>query len=296
MPGAPKISVVMPSYGKAQFIGEAIRSVLDQTFTDIEILVVDDKSIDGSLKIALDLSAIDQRVRVIAKPTRSGVSSSINLGIKNAQGDALAFIGADDIYSPDKLEKQWEVMKYESTPTVVDCERWKIDADGNVIPKTRPTTNYPRSGWIFGDLLVRGYGQVASLLVPRACLDKVGLFDESLKWSEDYDLELRLARDYPFAFVPDKLYGYRVYPGNMSKSIDRRTRLTVQCKVLEKYFRESGDLLNRDQRARAEGELLRFYWETGQRAKLLGRALRSANGTKFLARYTLRKVVQPLKK
>jgi glycosyltransferase involved in cell wall biosynthesis len=284
MPAPPKISVVMPSYGKAAFVSEAIESVLGQTFADIELIVVDDRSIDGSLPIALKFSAADKRARVIAKPVRTGVSSAMNTGIRSALGEAIAFIGADDIYAPVKLEKQWESLIRESDTTVIDCDRWKLDAEGNAIPKARSST-FPRNGWIFGDLLARGFGQIASLLVPRVCFDKVGLFDESLKWSEDYDLELRLARAYRFSYIPEKLYGYRVYQGNTSQSIGRTYRLSIQCGVVEKYLRESGDLLSHDQRARAEAELLRFYWETGQRGKLLNHAVRSASGIRFVVRH-----------
>jgi glycosyltransferase involved in cell wall biosynthesis len=283
----------MPSYGKAEFIGKAIGSVLCQTFTGIELLIVDDKSIDGSLDIALGYSTRDKRVRVITKPSNTGVSSSWNIGIKNARGEAIAFLGADDLYAPDKLEKQWERLTREPVPTVIDCDRWKLDEAGNVIPKTRFST-YQRNGWIFGDLLARGFGQIASLLVPRSCFDKVGVFNESLRWSEDYDLELRLARAYPFAYIPEKLYGYRVYSGNMSKTIDRTTRLKVQCAILEQYLGESGGSLTQEQRGKADGELLRFYWETGQRKKLVKRAVRSARGIKLVARYAARAMAKSL--
>jgi glycosyltransferase involved in cell wall biosynthesis len=294
MVDAPKISVIMPSYGKADFIGEAIESVLGQTLGDLELIVVDDCSVDGSRGIAEAFTQRDRRVRLITKPMRTGVSSSINIGIRTSRGEAVSFIGSDDVYSPVNLEKLWTRMKAEPVTTVVYSDRWKLDADGNLVPRTRPSHSY-ESGWIFGDLLARGFGHITTTLIPRVCFEKVGVFDESLKWAEDYELALRLARDYPFAFIPEKLYGYRVYPGNMRNTIDRIARLKIQSGILEKYVGQRGALLSREQRRMAEGELLRFYWETGQRSKAFSRGLRSASGIRSIVRYSRRSLLRGIR-
>jgi len=222
----PKISVVMPSYGKADFIGEAIESVLGQTFDDLELIVVDDCSADGSLGIAEAYAKRDPRVRVILKPSRTGVSNAKNVGIKSAQGEAITILDADDVYSPDNLQKLWARMKLETVPTIVYSDHRKIDAEGNVLLRTKPP-HACTIGWIIGDLLTRGFGHVTTTLIPMVCFDKVGLFDESLKWSEDYDLALRFAREFPFTFVPEQLYGHRVYPGNMRNAIARNARFNA---------------------------------------------------------------------
>ena len=291
MQGVPKISVVMTSYGKAQFIGEAIESVLGQTLADFELVIVDDCSIDGSREIAEEYARRDRRIRVIPNPVRIGFSRSTNVGIRNARGDAVEFIDADDLYSPQNLEKLFGRMKLEPVPTVVYGDRWRMDPNGKVI--SRRSHDDP-TGWIFGVLLARGFGHITAALIPKECFAKVGLYDESLTWAVDYDFALRLTREFPFAYVNEQLYGYRVYPESMTRSTSRMARLRTQSKIVEKYLRESPRLLSNKQRAKAEAELLRFYWITGQRANFVSRGMRTSLGIGIIVRTSGRALLNRL--
>jgi len=291
--GTPRVSVVMTSYGKSRFIGEAIESVLGQTYAEFELVIVDDCSVDGSRKIAEDYARTDERIRIIPNPVRIGFSRSTNVGIRNARGDAVAFIDADDLYSPPNLEKLLRRMEAEPAPTVVYSDRWKVDPDGNVISRKGRGHDY-RSGRVFGDLLATGFGHITAALIPKECFTKVGLYDESMTWAVDYDFALRLAREFPFAYVPEQLYGYRVYSESMSGSTDRMARLRIQGKIIEKYLRESPELLSNEQLDHAEAELLRIYWITGQRAKLVSRGVRSLVGIGFIVRYSGRSLLKRL--
>jgi glycosyltransferase involved in cell wall biosynthesis len=290
----PSISVIMPNFNEGEFLGNAIESVLGQTKTDLELVVVDGHSTDDSVKIAREYAAKDGRVRVFAEETRKGVSASRNRGIREAKGEAIAFLDSDDLYAPAKLEKQWAILKAYSEPVAVYCDRWKLDNAGTTLP---PGTLQRRagSGMLFGEFITRAFGHIHTTLVPRECIDRVGLFDESLSWAEDYDLLLRLARVYRFEYVDQKLYGYRKHPGNTQKIMDRHSRLRSQAIVLERNFREGKSLLNDDQRVQVVKELLRLYSETGQRGKLLKLGLRSPSGVRVVARNAGRATLRPLR-
>ncbi|MDA4127882.1 MAG: glycosyltransferase [Thaumarchaeota archaeon] len=295
MANKPRVTVIMPNFNESEFLGKAIESVIGQTMTDLELIIVDGHSTDDSVKIARSYAEGDARVRVIAVEARKGVSASRNIGIREAKGEAIAFLDSDDLYSRDKLEKQWAILRAQSDPVVVYCDRWKLDIDGKTIP---PGSLQRRagSGMIFGDFITRAFGHIHTVLVPRECLGRVGLFDESLSWAEDYDLLLRLARAYRFEYVDEKLYGYRKHPGNTQNVLDRRSRLLSQAAVLERHFREGSSLLRDDQRSQVVKELLRLYSETGQREKQLKLGLKSSSGMKIVARNAARATLGPFRR
>ena len=166
----------------------------------------------------------------------------------------------------------------------------ELGPTGKLIPRTRPSHDY-QSGWVFGDLLATGFGHITGALIPKQCFTKVGLYDESLTWAVDYDFALRLSREFPFAYVPEQLYGYRVHPESMSGSTSRMARLRTQSKIIERYRRESPELLSGEQRDQSETELLRLYWITGQRGKLVSKGVRSPRGIGFIIRYSGRTVL-----
>ncbi|MDA4126124.1 MAG: glycosyltransferase [Thaumarchaeota archaeon] len=280
----PRVSVVMPNFNEAEFLGKAIESVLGQTMADLELIVVDGHSTDNSLKIARSYADEDNRVRVITEEERKGVSASRNIGIREAKGEAIAFLDSDDLYAPEKLEKQWAHLKAQPNPVIVYCDRWKLDIDGMTLP---PESLQRRagSGMIFGDFVTRAFGHIHTILVPAQCLGRVGLFDESLRWAEDYDLLLRLARSYPFEYVDEKLYGYRKHPGNTQNIMDRQSRLRSQAIVLERNLRVGGKLMTPDQKKSVVKELLRLYSETNQRGRLLKLGLTSRPGPRYVLRY-----------
>jgi glycosyltransferase involved in cell wall biosynthesis len=288
----PLASVIIPNYNKERYVAAAIRSVLAQTISEIEVIVVDDGSTDDSARRIADVAAEDQRVRYHRRSGRLGAGAARNLGIRMAKGDLIALLDSDDLYSPDKLEKQLQCLGG-SRETVVYCDWWRIDGNGNQLPPFK-RGHLKKSGMVFGELLVDSLGINTNLLVPRACFDAVGPYDESLRYSEDHDMVLRLSRRFKFKYLDEKLYGYRVHPGNARNLLPREIVFAQKAIVTERHFRESGNALTKMQRRRISKHLLWYYAMSRQPAKLLRGSAANFESLKDLRRILLKTGLRPL--
>jgi glycosyltransferase involved in cell wall biosynthesis len=196
----PLVSIIIPTYNRSAAVSEAIDSVLEQTFKDREIIVVDDGSTDNTKELLL-LKYGDKIVYVYQ--ANSGVSSARNTGIKTAKGKYIAFLDSDDIWLPDKMAKQIEL--FETLPDnvgLVYC---------SVIHETQGqrTIRWARlRGDVFRERLLnddRAAIYIPSVMIRRECFEKIGLFDEFLRRAEDRDLYLRLTRNYLIDFIEKPL-------------------------------------------------------------------------------------------
>ena len=267
----------MPNYNGERFIGASIESVLGQTSPDFELIVVDDASTDGSADVAKGYSGKDSRVRVIRGDRRGGSAAARNRGIRASAGDELCFLDSDDVYSPRNLEVQLGAIEQAGETVVSYCDWWRIDEGGNSLgPSRRPHPT--KSGRIFSDAMAQTYGGIPMCMIPRACFDRVGLFDEALLWAEDLDLLLRLAREFDFIYTGQALYGYRTHEGSKRMTVGRRERLHYVATVLERHFLENRALVERGARERVISNLTRYYALTGQRRKMLRYGLSSWSG------------------
>src|SRR5262245_11345247 len=189
----PKISVIIPTHDRAHFLPGAIFSVLNQTFQDFEIIVVDDASNDNTSEVVAAFN--DERIRFLQHETNKGGSAARNTGILNSQCDYIAFLDDDDEWLPDKLAKQMDVL-LRSPPEVGCVYTGYVMVDGTtgrVIDQRTPA----KKGNLANDLLRSNYvGGTSSALLKRDCLKKVGLFDENLPRSQDYDLWIRIANEF----------------------------------------------------------------------------------------------------
>jgi len=179
----------MPVYNRAHLLGRAIRSVLAQTFVDLELLVVDDGSTDGTADMAG--SFCDPRLRLVRLPRRGGVGRARNVGIGQARGDLVAFLDSDDEWVPSKLEQQIACLRQHSAgDTIVSCQFARFnDLTGRL---TAPNRTFSRGDSFDG--VVRGRVPIPScIVVPRATLEAVGSLNEGLPAFADYELWLRLA-------------------------------------------------------------------------------------------------------
>ena len=171
----PKISVVIPTYNCGALIPEALDSIFAQTFTDFEVIVVDDGSTDNTRDV---VSRYREDIRYIYQNNK-GVSAARNAGIKEARGQYIAFLDADDLWLPEKLASQMRVMTQSDAIGIVACGLFCIDDKNNSV-KTVIPENYSDK-----DNLIRGlyfdpaifFGAGSSILVRKACFEKVGLFD-----------------------------------------------------------------------------------------------------------------------
>lgn len=215
---APAVSVVVPTHDRCALLGEAVSSVRAQTFRDWELLVVDDGSTDGTRERMADLARRDGRVRLIPLDRCGNPARLRNVGIREARGAYVAFLDSDDLWEPEKLQVQVAALAAD------DRYRWSytgfrlVDDRGGEIPLRAGRPWRPRSGDLLVELLrTEAAAPIQTLLVERALLLEVGLFDEGLPYKEDYDLVLRLASRSGARGVPSTLVSIRDHPGRSTR-------------------------------------------------------------------------------
>ncbi len=201
---APKVSVILPTYNRAYIIEKAIQSVLNQTYQDFEIIVIDDGSIDNTEEIIKELQEKDNRIRYLRLNINKGASHARNEGIKIAQGEYITFQDSDAEWVIDKLEKQMKVIETSSENIVIYCGFWRIDGDEKTYIPDINISN--REGNIHKELLKGNFVDTPSILLPKKNLEKVGMFDEKLPALEDWDLAIRLSKYYEFKLIDETLY------------------------------------------------------------------------------------------
>jgi glycosyltransferase involved in cell wall biosynthesis len=223
----PEVSVVIPAYNAARYLGAAVESVLAQTFDDLEVLVVDDGSTDGSADLVADLGP---KVRVIRQPN-SGVSSARNRGIAESAGRYLAFLDADDTWLPEKLERQLAALR--ASPAGRFCYTAFVIADAELQPIE--LRRAALSGTARETLLLDGNVVGASTpLCERELLAEAGQFDPSLSQCADWDMWIRVAAHTDFLYLDEPLVNYRQHGTNMSN--DPRLLEEDSVEVLERAF------------------------------------------------------------
>ena len=193
------VSVVIPTFNRAQKVVRAISSVLSQTFTDVEIIVVDDGSTDGTKK---EVAQFDDLVTYVAHSSNLGVSAARNTGIKGSGAPLIAFLDSDDHWLPEKLAVQ--VCFFDEHPEAVACqteELW-IRNGRRVNPMKK---HLKPSGDIFEPSLKLCLVSPSAVMLKRSFLDEVGFFDEDLPVCEDYDLWLRISCRYPIHLIKEAL-------------------------------------------------------------------------------------------
>ena len=194
-----EVSVIIPTFNRAQKVTRAVSSVLDQTFTKYEIIVVDDGSTDGTEDC---MSQFRHQIKYIHHPKNSGVSTARNTGIRASKTPFLAFLDSDDYWLPEKLAAQ--IKFFRLNPEAVACqteETW-VRKGLHVNPRKK---HLKPSGDIFKPSLKLCLVSPSAVMLKRSLLDEVGLFDEDLPACEDYDLWLRISCRYPIHLIQGKL-------------------------------------------------------------------------------------------
>lgn len=215
---APSVSVIVPTFNRVSLLKEAVGAILSQTFTDFELIIIDNLSSDGTEAF---VSAIgDSRIRYYRNPNNGVIAVSRNLGIRKSAGRFAAFCDDDDIWAHDKLEAQ--VMFMEDNPDISLSFGYALDFG---LPEASCRLHYPegesRSAASFEALFARGNKIVSSTVMVRmAGFGESGLFDETPEFRaiEDYDLWLRLARNVRIACMPRVLCKYRVHEGALTRN------------------------------------------------------------------------------
>jgi len=226
----PKISVIIPAYNQALYISESIRSVLEQTYPEFELIVVDDGSTDETAQILTGIQ--DPRICVVRQPN-SGLSAARNTGMRASSAPFITFLDADDYFLPDKLEILSNYLDEQSDIGLVVGRVRYIDESGNTIfesMKTPPKLVLP-------ELLFENPICVSGILLRRKWVESIGEFDESLRACEDWDLWLRLAYSgCRFAWVEHPVVAYRFHQGQMTRESERMRKAILS--TLDKFFNQ----------------------------------------------------------
>jgi glycosyltransferase involved in cell wall biosynthesis len=212
MTHGPLISVIVPTYNRSRYLVTAVEGVFAQTYESLEIIIVDDGSTDDTPQA---LKPYSGRVRCIYQENR-GVSAARNRGILAAQGELLAFLDTDDVWLPQKIERQMACLERRPTAGLAHTDALYLHGDSDRTSK-RPDIVHSCDGDCYANLFFGNRIVTSSVIVRRQCLEKVGGFDETIRYAEDYDLWIRLARHFEFAYCNEALVLYRLHPSNAIK-------------------------------------------------------------------------------
>ncbi len=213
--GPASVSVVIPTYNSSQYLPEALESVLAQTVLPLEIIVVDDGSTDDTAdRLHPYLKLITYRFQ-----TNSGVSAARNAGLQFAKGDYVAFLDADDVWHPRKLESQMRILT--SHPDLGLLGTGKFDWPEAALPIVEAGLEDTITYVTWRQLVVKNYFTTSSVVARRDLLEQAGEFDCKMQGPEDRDLWLRLAELAPVANLNIPLVGYRAVPGSVSRQCIR---------------------------------------------------------------------------
>lgn len=221
----PLVSVVIPAYNSDRYIADAIDSVLQQDYPALEIWVVDDGSEDNTRGIVLSYG---DKVH-LATQQNKGSAAARNLGILNARGKYIAFLDADDVWHKNKIHLQLDALRNSGYKMAYSSFiRWHPDAQGRYAAPDSlfDTPHHPDTtsanivtGWTYADLLLDCIVWTSSVLVEKAEIEKAGLFDESLRKGQDYDLWLRLSRQIEMLGLQQPTALYRIHPDHITSSV-----------------------------------------------------------------------------
>lgn len=234
----PLVSVVIATYNCAEYLGQAIDSVLGQTYRNLEVHVVDDGSTDDTPAV-LSRYASDPRVCCHEQPN-AGQTRAKNRGIVASRGAFVAFCDADDLWLPGKLAAQIPAFAGNERIGVVYSREAPISPTGERLQPTRRTPYV--SGRITEALFNSNVVPFGTAVVRRSCFEKMGVFDERYLMGIDWELWLRLSVRYEFVFVDELTYLYRIWPGQMSNNW--RGRYEAAFQIMRTFLAEHPDAVS----------------------------------------------------
>lgn len=208
-----QISVIMPVHNGERFVGEAIESILNQTFTDYELIIVDDGSTDTTPAILQRYEQADPRVRLYRHPTNRGVYLSRNLGCQHANGSYLALMDADDISLPDRLQRQADYLNGSPNIGLVGSAAQAIDESGHAQSVMHFPTLPGVLGWM---ILFSNFFVLSTVMIRRSIMEQLGYYRTDVNVGQDFDLWARAGRITQMVNLPEPLVKYRVWNGSIT--------------------------------------------------------------------------------
>ncbi len=285
------VSIIIPNYNYANYVRSAIDSALNQTYQNTEIIVIDDGSTDNSKEV---LDSYGERIKTIFGENQ-GVSAARNAGIEQCAGDFVAFLDADDVWLPTKIEKQLERFEKEPALGLVHVGVMDIDSKGKrlVARLDGLEGDISHELLLFNRSVILGGG--SGMMIPKKVLDEIGGFDTELSTSADWDLFYRIASRYNVGFINEILLQYRMHGANMHGNIKRMER--EMLRGYEKAFEADGEKLEPIKR-QAYGNLHKVlagsYYHNGSYLMFIKHSLKSLflkpTNIKYFLKYPKRKL------
>ena len=229
---SPLVSIVLPTYNRAHSVSKAIDSVLNQTFTDFELIIVDDGSSDQTKNIINTFN--DPRLSYIQHKHNKGVSAARNTGIELSKGKWVTFQDSDDEWHSQKLEKTCAVAeKSDEKTSIIYCAYYKVYPRKSYLIPSQKEIN--KEGDLYLELLKGNFIPTPAILVRKTCFDDIGVFDTSFTTLEDWDLLLRLAKCYKFKFISDPLLFSHYTPHGVNESPAKQSLAAFEL-IFEKNY------------------------------------------------------------
>ncbi|MYL26818.1 MULTISPECIES: glycosyltransferase [Halomonadaceae] len=260
MTSGPLVSIVTPTFNRADYLREAIDSVSAQTYANFEHLIVDDGSTDDTAGVVASYG--DERLRYFRQENQ-GQSVARNVGIENSRGEFICFLDSDNAWVPDKLRQQLEAFESHPEAGVVYGDIISIDAEGSEFSRRNMRRH---SGWITEALLGDNFVSMNTTMTHTELLRRVGGFDPADRYAEDYGLWLRVSLHAPFAYVPECWAYYRIMENQISS--DKLIRLEANESLIQSFIQEHADQLDFRQVREA---LSRFHERKGRHEASGGR-------------------------
>jgi len=222
-----KISIILPVYNGEKYIAKSIESIINQTYTNWELIIVNDCSKDNTLKICKSFAAKDKRIKVFTNKINLKLPNSLNAGFNEATGDYYTWTSDDNIFKPEALTTMVSVLDNNQDIAMVYADYSNIDSDDKIIEDVKQKD---------AEYLMTGDNWCGACFLYRADIaKKVGNYDASLFLAEDYDYWVRIARYGKIKHITDNLYLYRIHGGSLTAT--RTQEISSQTyKLLEKHF------------------------------------------------------------
>jgi glycosyltransferase involved in cell wall biosynthesis len=274
----PMIDVIIPAYNAAKYLPIAIESVVAQTFEDWRILLVDDGSTDNTSEVVAPfIEQLGSKLKYIKQPN-GGLPAARNAAIRNSSAEFLALLDADDVWLPNRLMESLKCFEGRPQVGLAYGFNSRIDEEGVIIDTFTPKQKHAEGRIAPYIYMRRVQLPCPTITFRRRCVDDVGMFDETLRATEDRDLWLRIAFKYEVALVPKVIALYRTSPNAMTTDPERM--LKAQEQFIEKHYGAPGCgflqrriALSQIYRQRAEAFGIRRQWDTALGSSLRALAL-----------------------
>jgi len=231
MTNLPMVSVIIPCYNHEKYIEQALKSVFEQTYTNIEIIVIDDGSSDNSVKVLKEIQK--QHDFTLITQSNMGVCKTLNKAILHSNGKYIALLASDDYWDKTKIEKQVRLLETSTNSEFCYTQAKEFDENDTSYEKIFPKK--PLTGKVLKQVFIRQHVPAGSIMFSRELFDKLHGFDENLK-EEDWDFVIRSAAQTEFSAVPEPLFYYRSHEKNIMKTRKRKEIFRQKALLLTKNF------------------------------------------------------------